>query len=44
LKRMFLHAWRLRLNHPVTNASIEFKADLPAELQVWAQPAPEKRD
>lgn len=44
LKRMFLHAWRLRLNHPVTNASIEFKAELPDELQRWAQPAPGKHD
>lgn len=44
LRRMFLHAWRLRLNHPVTNASIEFMAELPAELKAWAQPVPEKRD
>lgn len=44
LKRMFLHAWRLRLNHPTTNASIEFMAELPAELKAWAQPGQEKRD
>ncbi|MDZ4131067.1 MAG: RluA family pseudouridine synthase [Hydrogenophaga sp.] len=44
LKRMFLHAWRLRLNHPVTNASIEFMSELPAELKAWAQPGPGKRD
>jgi 23S rRNA pseudouridine955/2504/2580 synthase len=44
LKRMFLHAWRLRLNHPVTNASIEFMVELPAELKAWAQPGPGKRD
>jgi 23S rRNA pseudouridine955/2504/2580 synthase len=41
---MFLHAWRLRLNHPVTNASIEFMSELPAELKAWAQPGPGKRD
>lgn len=44
LKRMFLHAWRLRLHHPVTNAPIEFKAELPDELRPWAAAAAEKRD
>jgi 23S rRNA pseudouridine955/2504/2580 synthase len=43
LKRMFLHAWRLRLNHPVTNMPIEFKAELPEELRSWVA-TPEKRD
>ena len=33
LKRMFLHAWRLRLTHPVTRESLELNAGLPAELQ-----------
>lgn len=44
LKRMFLHAWRLRLHHPVTNVPIEFKAELPDELRPWAAAAAEKRD
>jgi len=37
LKRMFLHAWRLRLAHPVTGNAIELRAELPAELQAWSQ-------
>jgi len=37
LKRMFLHAWRLRLAHPVTGNPMELQAELPAELQVWAR-------
>lgn len=32
LKRMFLHAWRLQLNHPATNERLELLADLPPEL------------
>ena len=32
LKRMFLHAWRLQCNHPVTGARMELRADLPDEL------------
>lgn len=32
LKRMFLHAWRLQLNHPVTGERLELLADLPPEL------------
>lgn len=35
LKRMFLHAWRLRLHHPVTGESMELHAQLPQELQEW---------
>jgi 23S rRNA pseudouridine955/2504/2580 synthase len=35
LKRMFLHAWRLRLQHPVTGDSMELLAQLPQELQEW---------
>lgn len=31
-KRMFLHAWKLSLQHPVTQASMVLKADLPPEL------------
>ena len=37
LKRMFLHAWRLRLTHPVTGNAIELHAELPAELKVWSR-------
>ena len=32
LKRMFLHAWRLRFNHPATGDRIELTAELPKEL------------
>jgi len=32
LKRMFLHAWRLQCNHPVTGERLELRADLPPEL------------
>lgn len=37
LKRMFLHAWRLRLTHPVAGNAIELHAELPAELKVWSR-------
>lgn len=33
LKRLFLHAARLELRHPVTGGKLEFKAPLPADLQ-----------
>ena len=32
LKRMFLHAWRLRFNHPVTGEALDIQAPLPEEL------------
>ena len=32
LRRMFLHAWRLALPHPVTGARLSLEAPLPAEL------------
>jgi len=32
LKRMFLHAWRLRFTHPANGETIELKAPLPADL------------
>jgi len=32
LKRMFLHAWRLQFNHPLTGERLELLADLPPEL------------
>jgi 23S rRNA pseudouridine955/2504/2580 synthase len=37
LKRMFLHAWRLRLTHPVTGDALELHAEKPSELQTWSQ-------
>ncbi len=33
LKRMFLHAWTLKFNHPKLRKAIQLKADLPEELQ-----------
>ncbi|UUZ78334.1 RluA family pseudouridine synthase [Polaromonas sp. P1(28)-13] len=46
LKRMFLHAWSLKFNHPKTRKTIHLEASLPDELQQFlpsrAQvPAPE---
>ena len=32
LRRMFLHAWRLELPHPATDAPLRLEAPLPAEL------------
>lgn len=34
-KRMFLHAWRLRLSHPVTGNPMELHSELPPDLQAW---------
>jgi len=36
LKRMFLHAWRLQLNHPASGERLELLADLPPELAQFA--------
>jgi 23S rRNA pseudouridine955/2504/2580 synthase len=33
LKRMFLHAYRLKLTHPATGAVLQFEAPLPAECR-----------
>lgn len=33
--RHFLHAWRLRLRHPVSGEPIDFEAPLPGELTDW---------
>lgn len=38
LKRMFLHAWRLALVHPLTSAAIELQTELPLELQSFVAP------
>jgi 23S rRNA pseudouridine955/2504/2580 synthase len=35
LKRMFLHAWRLRLTHPISGESVELYSELPLELKNW---------
>ncbi len=35
LKRMFLHAWRLTLRHPLTAEAVELQTELPLELQSW---------
>ncbi|MFN3310052.1 MAG: RluA family pseudouridine synthase, partial [Anaerolineales bacterium] len=35
LKRMFLHAWRLRIRHPTTEQELQLLAPLPAELADW---------
>ena len=39
LKRMFLHAWRLQFCHPVSGQAMELMADLPSELQEFANHA-----
>jgi len=36
LKRMFLHAWRLRLTHPISGETMELHSELPLDLQAWA--------
>ena len=33
LKRMFLHAWSLKFNHPKLRKVVHLQAELPAELQ-----------
>lgn len=35
LKRMFLHAWRLQFNHPLTGERQTLLAEMPAELQTF---------
>ena len=35
LRRMALHAWRLRLRHPVSGQSLELVAELPSALAAW---------
>ncbi|GAB3250220.1 RluA family pseudouridine synthase [Chitinimonas naiadis] len=35
LKRMFLHAWRLNLNHPLAGTPLQLEAPLPQELQTY---------
>ncbi len=40
LKRMFLHAWRLQFNHPVSGERIELLSPLPTELKKIADHVP----
>lgn len=35
LSRMFLHAWQLQFNHPVTAERVALQADLPPELKAF---------
>jgi len=35
LKRMALHAWRLRLTHPASGEPLELTAPLPPDLQAF---------
>ncbi|QBC44986.1 RluA family pseudouridine synthase [Iodobacter fluviatilis] len=35
LRRMFLHAWRLIVDHPITGKPLELEAPLPPELQSY---------
>ncbi len=37
LKRMFLHAWRLQLHHPVSGEAMQLQCELPLELLPWAK-------
>jgi 23S rRNA pseudouridine955/2504/2580 synthase len=43
LKRMFLHAWRLQVNHPATGERLELLADLPPELAQFSLSEASKR-
>jgi 23S rRNA pseudouridine955/2504/2580 synthase len=37
LARMFLHAWRVRLHHPVSSEPIAFTSPLPAECEAFLE-------
>lgn len=39
LKRMFLHAWRLQINHPASGNRLELLADLPPDLSQFVATA-----
>ncbi len=45
LKRMYLHAWRLQLDHPATRARLELVSKLPQDLadEFWNPGIPEGR-
>ena len=40
LKRMFLHAWSLKFNHPKTRKAVQLRAALPEALQQFVPPQP----
>ncbi|MDO9403287.1 MAG: RluA family pseudouridine synthase [Polaromonas sp.] len=40
LKRMFLHAWTLKFNHPKTRKAVQLQAPLPDELQQFLSSVP----
>lgn len=44
LKRMFLHAFRLRLSHPLTGEPLEFEAPLPDECRRFLDQLTDLRD
>lgn len=44
LKRMFLHAWTLKFNHPKTRKAVQLQAPLPEELQQFLPALPELAD
>ena len=37
LRRMFLHAWQLQIDHPTTGERLLVEAPLPAELREWLE-------
>ena len=39
LKRMFLHAWRLQFTHPASGERLQLLADLPPDLEAFANHA-----
>ncbi len=39
LKRMFLHAWKLQCNHPVSGERMQLQAELPPDLAAFADAA-----
>jgi 23S rRNA pseudouridine955/2504/2580 synthase len=43
LKRMFLHAWRLRFAHPQSGEPVALESPLPVELAAFLPPGPGSR-
>jgi 23S rRNA pseudouridine955/2504/2580 synthase len=44
IKRMFLHAYRLKLAHPITGETLQFEAPLPAECRRFVESLRAQRD
>jgi 23S rRNA pseudouridine1911/1915/1917 synthase len=42
--RLMLHAWRLTLDHPISNERLHFEAPIPAEYQHWVDLSSLKTD